>query len=260
MKKQKMFSALFFLLLAGLLFSCKEPETEDPETGNLKVQFSFMVDDETLIMDTMAYVNAAGNRYEVNEIKFFISDVYLHKANGDSIKVKHNNSVHYVDYDIPETLLWSITDEIPQGSYSAISFTFGISPDKNISNAYVNPPESNMAWPAVLGGGYHYMMINGKWQTDTTNSVFHFHTGIGQIREGETITGFVHNNFNVQVPNSGFVISESPALLNISMNINSWFTSPHDYDFNYWGGGIMQNQDAQVVIRDNGWDVFSIKN
>jgi hypothetical protein len=101
-----------------------------------------------------------------------------------------------------------------------------------------------------------YMMINGKWQTDTINSVFHFHTGIGQIREGETITGFVHNNFNVQVPNSGFVISETPVLLNLSMNINNWFTSPNDYDFNYWGGGIMQNQDAQVVIRENGWNVF----
>jgi hypothetical protein len=24
---------------------------------------------------------------------------------------------------------------------------------------FVNPPEVNMAWPEVLGGGYHYLML-----------------------------------------------------------------------------------------------------
>jgi hypothetical protein len=43
------------------------------------------------------------------------------------------------------------------------------------------------------------------------------------------------------------------------MNINSWFTTPHDYDLDYFGGAIMQNQEAQEVIKANGWDVFTIK-
>lgn len=260
MKKVKNGWKMALLLLSIIaVISCKKP-VEEAENGKLNIAFSFMVDDQHFISDTLYYQNAAGNLYEVNEIKFFISNIYLHKSNGDSIQIKENNSIHYVDDAISSTLLWRIKDDIPYGNYAAISFTFGLSPEKNISNAFVNPPESNMAWPRVLGGGYHYMMINGKWLTDSTRSVFHFHTGIGQIREEGEIVDFVHNHFQVHLPHSQFTITETPTTLNLSMNINNWFTSPNDYDFNYWGGGIMENQDAQQVIKENGWNVFSIKN
>ena len=37
---------------------------------------------------------------------------------------------------------------------------------------FVNPPEVNMMWPDVLGGGYHYLMLNGKWKTPENNEKF----------------------------------------------------------------------------------------
>ncbi len=250
---------LFTVLSFFLFFSCKKDQNNEDASGKITLQFLFEVDEETFQVDTLLYHNAAGNLYEVNEIQFFISDIYLHKSNGDSIKIKENNSIHYVDYDIPSTLLWKVKDAFSHGNYTGLSFTFGLSEEKNISNSFVNPPESNMAWPRVLGGGYHYMMINGKWQTDSTLSVFHFHTGIGQIREEGEIVDFVHNYFRVRLVNAPFVISENGTTIKLIMNISNWFTSPNDYDFNYWGGGIMENQDAQIAIKENGWNVFSIK-
>lgn len=251
------FSSLFLLIF--LLFSCKKEENLTPEKGKLKLQFAFTVDEEPFQPDVMNYLNASGNLYEVNEIQFFISDLILYKKNGDSVIIKDNNSIHYVDYAIPSTLLWNISDELLQGEYNSFAFTFGLSPAKNISNSFVNPPESNMAWPFVLGGGYHYMMINGKWKTEETNSVFHFHTGIGQIYDGEDIVEFVHNHFKVHIANSAFTISDKPTTLQLVMNINNWFTSPYDFNLDYFGGSIMQNQEAQALIKANGWDVFSIK-
>jgi len=259
MKKRTYVKFLVLLVLTSALFSCKKDVAPVEEKGKLKLQFTFAVDENPFQVDEMIYTNAAGNLYEVNEIQFFISDIILYKKDGDSVIIKDNNSIHYVDYAIPSTLTWNIADELPQGDYSSIAFTFGLSPEKNVSNTFVNPPESNMAWPLVLGGGYHYMMINGKWRTDETNSVFHFHTGIGQIYEDDEIVEFVHNHFKVRVPNSAFTIGENPTTLNLVMNINSWFTTPHDYDLDYFGGAIMQNQEAQEVIKANGWDVFTIK-
>ncbi|MBK7031097.1 MAG: hypothetical protein IPH45_18680 [Bacteroidales bacterium] len=47
--------------------------------------------------------------------------------------------------------------------------------------------------------------------------------------------------------------------MNLSMDINSWFCTPNTWDFNVWGGYIMQNQDAMKTASENGADVFDIE-
>jgi hypothetical protein len=244
-----------WLAIPLLFATCKEPET----SGQLSLKFAFQVDDTTFVPDQMLYTNAADNFYEVNEIKFFISDLKLYDSEGNIISVYDDNSIHYVDYDIASTQVWDIADDIPSGDYTSISFTFGLSQAKNVSNYFTNPPESNMSWPSYLGGGYHYMQINGKWLKDGVSTPFNFHTGIGQLYDGDSITDFVQNSFTVNLPAANFTIEEDAStVMNLVMNINSWFTTPNDYDFNYWGGAIMQNQAAQEVIKENGADVFSV--
>ena len=120
------------------------------------------------------------------------------------------SDIHYVDTDLPETWEYALLDKIPAGNYDSISFTFGISEEKNQSLMFVNPPESYMFWPELLGGGYHYMKLNGKWENLESNILpFNFHLGIGQIRDPETqeIIGFEQNYFRVSLPNSAFSIS-----------------------------------------------------
>jgi hypothetical protein len=111
----------------------------------------------------MMHINAAGNQYEINEIRYFISDVQFHKSDGTVININDCTLAYYVDNTIPSTLTWNICDKLPIGTYDSISFRFGIISSKNQSYMFVNPPESNMAWTDILGGGYHYMQLNGKW-------------------------------------------------------------------------------------------------
>jgi hypothetical protein len=40
--------------------------------------------------------------------------------------------------------------------------------------------------------------------------------------------------------------------------VDHWFKNPNTFDFNYWGGDIMQKQDAMKVGCENGQDVFGI--
>ena len=122
-----------------------------------------------------------------------------------------------------------------------------------------------MFWPEVLGGGYHYMMLDGKWK-DTTGTLqpFNFHLGIGQLYHGtgfntDSIYAFVQNYFRVSLPGSSFLLNNNDTLsFNLSMNLESWFETPSVFDFNQWGGAIMQNQTAMEMTRENGKDVFSI--
>jgi hypothetical protein len=109
------------------------------------------------------------------------------------------------------------------------------------------------------------MMINGSW-TDKENVIksYAFHMGIGQLYksnviEVDSIYAFVQNYFNVTLPNSAFTVEASKTRqIEIVMNIESWFKTPHIYDHNYWGGAIMQIQPAMQMAKENGYDVFRV--
>jgi hypothetical protein len=266
MKKLLIWASLL-VFLAGCKKDPPEPEpTED--TGKITFEFKHFVDGTSLIKDSMMYINEAGNHYEVNQLMYFISDVTLHKSDGTTKLIDGWKDINYVDIEIPSTLEWPVYDDIAVGDYDKITFTFGISQAKNISMMFVNPPEVNMMWPSILGGGYHYMMLNGKWK-DTADVVqnFAFHMGIGQLYHSnaidntDSIYAFVQNYFEVNLPNSSFTIEKNNTRhIELIMNIDSWFKTPHTYDHNYWGGAIMQNQPAMQMAKENGYDVFSVGN
>jgi len=264
MKNLKNPLQLSLAILAGILitFASCDKTSDTEKTGNMVVTFQHSVGQQPLEYDTIKYVNAAGNPYMVTEIQYFISDICLHKSNGDSVLLNKENNIHYVDTGLPDTWIWNLKDSIPEGQYSAISFTFGINEKENISLRFTNPPESNMFWPQFLGGGYHYMKLNGKWR-DTADVItpFNFHLGIGQIYDSTgNITGFVQNYFKVTLPSSSFSISGGQTVqVTLDMNINEWFEDPNIYDFNVWGGQIMQNQTAMHLACQNGHNVFTAK-
>ncbi len=262
---------LWLLVIGFLLFSsCKKDDTTDPEplaeTGRLKIEFSHTVDNQPIQLNTNIYVNEAGNPYELIDIMYFISDVKLYPRNGTPLLIDDSTAIHYTDIHIPTTLTWNVYDPIPVNVYDSISFTFGLNEQRNQSLAFVNPPESNMAWPEVLGGGYHYMMINGKWlDPQNTATPFNFHHGIGQIYTDtityntNTITSFVQNYFEVCLPLSALQITNNnTSAVTLNMAIDSWFKTPHTWDHNYWSGSVMQKQRALQTIKENGFDVFSI--
>ncbi len=134
---------IYFLFTGMFLISCgDEPEITEPlpESGHLELKFNHYVDGKPLITDSMCYVNAAGNPYEINEVMYFISDVTLYHADGSVKMIEDWKDIHYVDIDIPSTLNWEVYDDIPTGTYDSITFVFGIPEEKNESFMFVNPP------------------------------------------------------------------------------------------------------------------------
>lgn len=265
--EKKAIGLVLSLMVLGVIIlvsSCNPNDNPvEDQAGKLKFYFQHRVDGEPIVFDTMRYVNEAGNHYLVNEIQYFISDVTLHKSDGSELLLDEWEDIHYVDTDISSTQTWAFKDDIPVGDYNKITFTFGISGEKNQSLMFVNPPESYMFWPELLGGGYHYMKLNGKW-LDTLDQVspFNFHLGIGQIYYSfpDSITSFVQNYFEVSLPNSDFKVESGKTTdLILVMNVENWFKSPNTFDFNVWGGDIMQKQDAMHLGCENGWDVFTVE-
>lgn len=272
----KTFFLPFSVIVSGLSFLASDctPDTLIPPSGKIVFKFEHFVNNDSAIFDQMVYTNEAGNPWELSLVQWFISDVTLHKKNGDSLVLNQWTFYHYIDTDIPSTLNWNVEDRVDTGTYDYISFIFGFKGEKNKPFMFVNPPESQMFWPYYLGGdsgGYHYLKLNGFWK-DLNNfrRGYNFHLGVGQMQDAngnrikvkvgsDSSFVFVQNWFRVKLPNSAFTLKQDKTkVITIRMNIESWFNTPHVYDHNMWGPDVMENQRALKIIKENGFDVFTV--
>ena len=88
---------LFYTILAAALCftACKketiiETGTAAPTSGNLNITMKNMVGAEDLVMSDLRYTNAAGNLYSINLLKYYMSNVVLHKKRGGNVNVSIN--------------------------------------------------------------------------------------------------------------------------------------------------------------------------
>lgn len=263
MNKIKFSIPLILLLFSIAFFGCckDDGKIDNPApSGKMIINFEHYLDNMPVVGDTFAYTNAAGNVYCFYLVRYFISDVNLYK-NGEARKIKDWIDYHYTDTDYPNTLTWEVYDKITPGDYDSISFHFGFADADNQSFMFNNSPERNMVWPEELGGGYHYLQMEGKWIDPNGIKIgYAFHMGRGQTynANNEPIAPFFDNSFRVSLPNSAFTIEDGKTTtITFRMNIEEWFIDPHIYNHNQWGGDIMQQQDAMQMAKENGWNVFS---
>jgi len=241
----KLTAFLLLLVILVLTQSCKKTsDVKDPI--NVGFVFEHTVDTAPLVFDSIAFTNAAGNNYSVVTLKYFISDIVFHRIDGVDVKI---DDEHYIDAKNSTTLSYKPYTEVPYGTYTAISFVFGLDTVKNISGRFPNLPESNMAWPASMGGGYHYMKMEGKYDSSGVIKNYNVHTG--------ATMGMPHH-INITLSDQSFVSEGNDLTISLNMDINKWFDTPTIYDFNIFGAAIMGNMTAQMALKQNGANVFSV--
>ena len=250
---------ILVMLLAVLAVAC----TKRNDQAEIDLNVSYEINGNPLITDTLCYTNEAGNLFLITEIQWFLSDIELKNEDGDWTLLCQRgvsdtldaSRIFYIDTDIPESQSLH-SSPVKTGHYSAIRFTFGLDDYDNYTGLFNDPPESEMFWPDVLGGGYHYMKLNGKYAGSSGRiKPFAIHLGIGQ---NEDCTEFYQNYFIVELPLDFDVKANADNRLDLTMVIDNWFRNPHVIDFNELGSGIMQNQNAQRLFNGNGKDVFKI--
>jgi hypothetical protein len=247
-----------------LLFSCKKEEgCMDPiainynsqailddgscnylTIDNLNIHFTQTVDGNSLIIDSLIYTNMANDNYSIQTVRYLISDIILHAENGTNNLI---DEIHFIDISKPSSLLLSI-DNIDAASYTSISFTVGLDSIKNNTNQFINENFfPSFTWPEFLGGGYHYMQLEGD--LNTVFNGYATHTGP---------TNGVDFSFNKTFP---ITINATNNIrdIYINMEINNWYQSPQI--FNLTTDGIMADSSSQIILQTNGIEnVFSINN
>ena len=250
---------LLVIVLALMVAACTKPN----EKAEINLNLGYEVNGKSLVTDSLCYENEAGNKFLITEIQWFLSNIELKNEAGDWIMLHQTglsdtldvSRVYYIDTDIPESQTLH-SSPVKVGHYTAIRFTFGLDESDNQTGLFTDPPESEMFWPEMLGGGYHYMKLNGKYlNAEDRLAPMAIHLGIGQ---NEDCTEFYQNYFIVELPIEFNVKVNTENQLDLTMVIDNWFRNPNTIDFDEFGSHIMQNQTAQRLLKGNGKDVFRI--
>jgi len=244
---------LLTLTVVGLVFtSC---DKDNPIATDIAINFTHTVDGSDLITNSMIYTNDAGENYDVQTLKYLISNITLHTANGSSLQL---DEVHFID--ISDQSTFSLTyNDVPNNNYTSFSFEMGLDSDNNISNAYVNENFfGEMEWPDIMGGGYHYMKLEGSFDNILSYGT---HTG------GTMGMDYSFNN----IDDISLIVTDDLGNVdvNINMEINNWYQTPNQIEFSTYYtihmtsgdtiAGIMMSMEKQMQLKQNGMtDVFSV--
>lgn len=232
-----------------LVIGCNDTENI---SGELTINFTHHWDGENVAspdFNFFKYTNAHGERISISRLKYLISKISLLHSDG--------NTIEFADYylvDVTQNNISSATMNIPSGTYSQISFTFGFDEADNTDGAYPDLNAESWNWPEMLGGGYHFLQLEGKYEDNGNENPFAYHMGTAKSGNGE----FESNHFEVVVDLNELVVSDN-ATLEISMNVAEWFKNPIIWDLNEYDINLMPNYEAQKRMNQNGRSVFGYR-
>jgi len=235
----KRIASILFTCL--LLVSCSE---DDGDTvTQIKTTFNFTHNwDGTQVtnadFNTIQYTNANGEELSIEKLRYLISKITFQKSNGDTFIFDDYN---LVDVTNNTNLSFSSTTTIPTGNYTKVSFIFGFNNDDNYNNNYTNLNSASWSVPAMLGGGYHYMQLEGKFINNATAETGYAYHAIQAVDNSSATQIFENTFFEV---NLGTVVITNDAIFNIKMNIAEWFKNPNTWDLNALNNMLMPNYDV----------------
>jgi len=238
--------------------SCSKDNDDKVQKTQANITFNFSHNwDGTAVtntdFNTIKYINANNDQLRIDRLRYLISNITFTTSNNEEFVLSGYN---LVDVTNNENLSFTPINLIPTGTYTNVKFTFGFNNEDNSKN-YLDLNSTSWFVPKMLGGGYHYMQFDGKFiNASEDEQGFNYHAIRAVDNPGVNPT-FPQNTF-FEV-NLGEVTLFNDATFNIEMNIAEWFKNPKKWDLNVLNQMLMPNSDAQIMMFENGQNVFSLK-
>lgn len=225
---------------------------DEATTGPVKLVLDHFVASEPVVLHDIRYTNAAGNHYRIDDLRYYLSDVAFVRPDGSQ---HATSAAHLRDEAVPETREWTL-DDVPYGDYTAVRFLFGLDDTHNRLDGLPSTTANlNMQWPGPLGGGYHYMQLDGAF--DETTRVGAWQAHVGRLQRENVDPQPLETHFWVEFP-LPLHVDGTVTVVQIRMDVNGWFASPNLYDFATYGGMVMNNPVAQQALSENGPHAFRL--
>lgn len=203
-----------------LMFSaCKKEETPVTSTqakdGNLNIVFDNMVGNDPVVMSQLSFLNAAGNTYSVSLLKYYVSNIELHKKDGSVTKPGNYELINAAD---PASCTFSI-GSLTAGDYDTMVFYLGIDQARNHSGAQDGDLDVSKGMFWTWNSGYSFFKHEGQYKNtagQTKALIFHLATDEAYTR--------------IAIPVNLTINGDKT--MHLKFDLNSCYTSPVNIDFN----------------------------
>lgn len=245
---------IFILLVAIPIFvACSSDDDANSNTVSVTLKFSQNWEGVPVApsdLSSTVYTNELGNQLNISSLRYLISKMELKNSEGEIITV---GGFQLVDLSNPDTFTFESLAAIAPGNYT-FSFVYGFNEQDNQSGVYPELNQVSWNWPEMLGGGYHFLQLDGNYNVNSDPSPFNFHNGTARVGEDDFEQNFVVFNFS-----NTLNINSNTNTIEIKMDISEWFKNPHTWDLNEYNTDLMMNYTAQKMMQDNAYSVFSIQ-
>ena len=231
---------------------------KDKDVSQVQITFKFSHNwDGTAVsnanFNSIIYTNANGEDLSISKLRYLISKITFKKSSGETFILDGYN---LVDVTNNTNQSFAPITSIPDGDYSKVSFTFGFDNDDNYNENYIDLNSASWNVPELLGGGYHYMQLEGKFIDNTTTETGYAYHTIRAVDNSGATQVFQDTFFEVDL---GAINITNNTTFNIEMNIAEWFKNPNTWDLNVLNQMLMPNSSAQIMMYENGQNVFNLE-
>lgn len=247
---------LLFIIFTIVFLTCESDTDDQMNATTIEFKFEHHWDDTSVTnadFNTIKFTNAFGNNLSIERLRYLISKISFTKTTGETIAL---DGYKLIDLSENESLQFTTETPIDLGTYTNVSFIFGFSNEDNTDGSYADLNSSSWNVPAMLGGGYHYMQLDGKYLNASNSEMgYNYHAIRAADNSGTNLT-FPQDTF-FQVDLGPITITEN-STITIAMNIAQWFKDPYLWDLNVYNQMLMPNSVAQILMYQNGQNVFNL--
>lgn len=214
----------------------------------------FWGDQRIAELSELEFTTESGEVIFIDDLQYVVSQIRLKRKNKNKTYTLEEQALGNIqDYDLGFS-----TGDVPSGRYE-ISFVFGLQSQYNIENPAYGIPSSFLI-PEEFGGGYDFMHLNGRYK-DQNNEFqpfeFHMSNAVNTSQSGDITVE--DNSFVVDLGTHRLVGGPFLSIVKIKMDVSQWFKDPNTWNFSELNSNLTTNYDAQIRMKENGQNVFSIR-
>lgn len=248
---KKISTGLIFFLIA--VSSCSSDEDISIKKVAVTLQFSHYWDETPISNEAYtseSFITQFGQTLSIERLRYLLSKIRVEDhyflTDGDSIHLINPIENKGLEISFPEVYIGS----------RQIAFTFGLSNSDNLDGIYPSLNSANFNVPLALGGGYHFMQMDGKYKTTSNEEApFNFHAIRAVNASDPSNLIFEDTSFEIDL---GELTITTDTIIPIKVNLAAWFKNPNTWNLNELNTMLMPNAEAQKLISENGASVFSI--
>ncbi len=178
-------SKYFWVALGCLILSACSKNNDTPsnenEKGDLVIEFDNIVGEENLVLETGVYTNKSGEKYTIDLLQYYVSNIKLRTTDGREYAVPADSSYFLVreNGDKSEVKL----QNVPAGDYNTVSFVVGVDSLRSVAplserTGVLDPSgeAADMYW--TWNSGYVFLKLEGgSTAIKDGDGKFRFHIG-----------------------------------------------------------------------------------